>query len=180
MSSQETAILGGGCFWCTEAIYQRLNGVLSVQPGYAGGTRKNPTYEAVSMGTTGHAEVIKVIFDPSIITYQQLLEVFWNTHDPTTLNQQGADIGTQYRSIVLTTSPSQMKTAQELKERFNRELFKGKMTTAVEPITEFYPAENYHQNYFSTHKDAPYCQVVISPKLKKFEHLYKNLTVSEE
>ncbi|MBP9700618.1 peptide-methionine (S)-S-oxide reductase MsrA [Candidatus Woesebacteria bacterium] len=177
MTNQETAILGGGCFWCTEAIYQRLNGVLSVQPGYAGGELKNPTYEDVSMGSTGHAEVIKVVFDPSKISYQQILEVFWNTHDPTTLNQQGADIGTQYRSIVLTTSTTQLETATKLKDRLNHELFKGKMTTAIEPATEFYPAEHYHQNYFNTHTDAPYCQVVISPKLEKFEHLFKELQV---
>lgn len=179
MTTHETAILGGGCFWCTEAIYQRLNGVISVVPGYAGGTTPHPTYEDVCTGTTGHAEVIKVEFDPAIISYEQLLDVFWNTHDPTTLNQQGADIGTQYRSIVLTTSPSQLETATRVKERFNRDHFNGKMTTAIEQASEFYPAEKYHENYFSTHRDAPYCQVVVAPKLEKFNHLYKDLQVKD-
>ncbi len=175
MTSQETAILGGGCFWCTEAIYQRLNGVLSVQPGYAGGHLKNSTYDQVSMGTTGHAEVIKVEFDPSEISYEQLLDVFWNTHDPTTLNQQGADIGTQYRSVVFTTSPQQLETAKKVRDRLNQEHFNGKIVTVIEQATDFYPAENYHQNYYNTHTDAPYCQLIISPKLQKFEHLYSNL-----
>lgn len=175
MANTEIAIVGGGCFWCTEAIYQRLDGVISVEPGYAGGKIQNPTYDQVSMGTTGHAEVIKIEFDPSRLTYQQLLEVFWNTHDPTTLNQQGADVGTQYRSIVFTTSPSQMETALQVKDRMNREQFNGKIVTAIEPATPFYPAENYHRNYFNTHKNAPYCQLIISPKLQKFEKLYTHL-----
>jgi peptide-methionine (S)-S-oxide reductase len=173
---QEKAYFGGGCFWCTEAIFQELKGVTSVTSGYAGGISKRPSYFTVSEGITGHAEVIEIAFDPSIITYEQLLDVFFHTHNPTTLNQQGADVGTQYRSIILTTSDDQAKTAkafiQQLKSVGE---FSDPIVTEIKPFEAFYPAENYHKNYYKKNTDVPYCQVVISPKMAKFHQRFKAL-----
>ncbi len=156
---QETAVFGGGCFWCTEAIFQRLKGVVKVTSGYAGGTMPDPGYAEVSTGTTSHAEVIKIEFDPSLISYSRLLDIFFAAHDPATLNRQGPDIGTQYRSVIFYTSPDQ-KTAAERK-------MKPGFTTQILPLEKFYPAEEYHQNYFNSNPDQPYCRLVIAPKLKK-------------
>ncbi len=175
-TKNEVAVFGGGCFWCTEAVFESLKGVVSVMSGYAGGTTANPTYEQVSSGRTGHAEVIKIEFNPSRIAYHDLLTVFFATHDPTTLNRQGADVGTQYRSIILTTTDAQKKEA----EAFIQELDQGepmgaKVVTEVQPLDAVYPAEAYHREYYRTHEDQPYCQVVISPKLEKLRKRFTEL-----
>jgi peptide-methionine (S)-S-oxide reductase len=171
----ELAYFGGGCFWCTEAVFGRVKGVLSVTPGYAGGKRENPTYEQVSTGATGHAEVIKVEFDPSLISYAQLLDIFWHVHDPTSLNKQGADEGTQYRSVILygdDTQKIQADTSLQMAQLSGE--FSQPIVTKIEPLDQFYTAEEYHKNYFDTHSDQPYCQVVIAPKLQKFLKKYSN------
>lgn len=160
------ATLGGGCFWCTEAVLQRIEGVLSVTPGYAGGSTPNPTYEEVCAGDTGHAEVVQVSFDPSLITYDEILDIFWQAHDPTTRNRQGADTGTQYRSIILYADEAQ-KTAAEKSMKKAQAKFRDPIVTEVKPLDGFWKAEDYHQNYYSTHGSAEYCRMVISPKLKK-------------
>jgi len=162
----ETATMGGGCFWCAEAVYQRIPGVKSVVSGFAGGTTANPSYEDVCTGATGHAEVIQIQFDPSVISYDKLLEVFWEAHDPTTLNQQGADHGTQYRSIILYSNEAQKTAAEKSKAEAARH-FSSPIVTQIVPLTKFYPAEDYHQNYYNTHKNTGYCQFVIGPKLRK-------------
>lgn len=165
----ETAVFGGGCFWCTEAIFVRVKGVTSVVSGYAGGSTDNPTYDDVSSSTTGHAEVIKVNFDPSIISYSDLLDIFFHIHDPTSLNQQGADMGTQYRSIILTTSPEQQTEAQDYKEKLEKSHeFKNRIVTLIQSLATFYTAEEYHAQYFEKHASQPYCELVIAPKVKKF------------
>jgi peptide-methionine (S)-S-oxide reductase len=173
--NREQAVFGGGCFWCTEAIFRELRGVEQVVSRYAGGKDSNPTYERVSRGDTGHAEVVSIQFDSSHITYHDLLTVFFATHDPTTLNQQGADIGTQYRSIIFYTSEAQKNDAEAYVESLRKEGLR--IVTAVEPLQQFYGAEEYHQDYYRTNKRAPYCEVVIEPKLEKvhkaFEHLLK-------
>jgi peptide-methionine (S)-S-oxide reductase len=171
----EIAIFGGGCFWCTEAIFTELRGVLSLTPGYAGGDTPNPTDEAVSSGTTGHAEVIRIEFDPSIIPYHDLLDIFMHTHDPTTPNQQGNDVGSQYRSIILFTSEAQHSETQlflqELQstEEFNHK----KIVTELQPFANFTEAENYHKDYYAKNERQPYCQIVISPKLAKLRAKYR-------
>jgi peptide-methionine (S)-S-oxide reductase len=165
----EIATLGGGCFWCLEAVFQDLKGVLKVESGYAGGPAQNPTYEQVCSGRTGHAEVVQVTFDPAIISYQDLLEVFFAIHDPTTLNRQGADAGTQYRSAIFFQSPEQQQVAQQvIKELEAAQLWTGTIVTEVAPLKEFYRAEAYHQNYFRTNPMQPYCLAVVAPKVAKF------------
>ena len=172
----EVAVFGGGCFWCTEAVFNRFKGVMNVTSGYAGGKTTNPDYYQVSEGRTGHAEVIKIEFDPSQISYKQLLDVFWNTHDPTTLNQQGADVGTQYRSIILYTSDEQKQQAEKsLQELKSASTFAQPIVTEIQPLGEFYTAEEYHQKYFDKNPDQPYCQVVISPKVEKVLQKYAAL-----
>lgn len=166
-NNQEIAVFAGGCFWCTEAVFSSLKGVEDVKPGYAGGTVPNPTYEQVCSGNTGHAEATKITFDPSKITYNDLLTVFFATHDPTTLNRQGADVGTQYRSAIFFTTPEQEQQAKAFIERLNQD--GKKVVTEVIPFTEFYDAEDYHKNYYEAHKDEPYCAAVISPKLEKLQ-----------
>jgi peptide-methionine (S)-S-oxide reductase len=174
----DTAIFGGGCFWCTEAVFQQLRGVLSVTSGYAGGQLDNPTYEQVSMGNTGHAEVIKFEYDPEQISFQDLLEVFFATHDPTTLNRQGNDVGTQYRSVIFYESDMQKQEAQKFLQKLNDDkIFEAKVVTTIEPLVKFYPAEDYHQNYFNRNGDKPYCQVIINPKLEKFKKKFASLLV---
>ncbi len=171
----ELATFGNGCFWCTEAVFQRLQGVLKVESGYSGGGIPNPSYEAVCTGTTGHAEVIQVTYDPSQMSYDTLLEVFWDSHDPTTLNRQGADVGTQYRSVIFYHSEKQKLEAQELKEKLdNSGVYKHAIVTEIVPFTQFYKAENYHQDYFNLHGSQPYCAVVIKPKVDKLMKLYKD------
>jgi peptide-methionine (S)-S-oxide reductase len=175
----ETAIFGGGCFWCTEAVFSELRGVTSVAPGYAGGTTPDPTYEMVSSGRTGHAEVIKIEFDPSQISFNDLLTVFFATHDPTTLNRQGADIGTQYRSLVFYATDQQKKDAEAFIKKLNESDPNGKpVVTEIKPLEKFYEAEDYHHNYFKKNSGQPYCQVIIEPKVdklqKEFAELLKN------
>lgn len=178
---RDVAVFGGGCFWCSEAIFQRLKGIFSVLPGYAGGTIANPTYEQVSSGQTGHAEVIKIEYDPKVISYKDLLEVFFALHDPTTLNQQGNDIGTQYRSIILFNSDEEWRIANDYIDFLekNKE-FKNPIVTELKPLLAFYPAENYHKNYYLSHPNQLYCKLIISPKIikleKKFNPKLKPLT----
>jgi peptide-methionine (S)-S-oxide reductase len=173
MATTEIAILGGGCFWCLEAVYNELRGVESVISGYAGGSVANPSYEQVCGGRTGHAEVVQISFDPSVITYRDILDVFFTIHDPTTLNRQGADVGTQYRSIILFTSPEQEATARAVIAEVNASgLWHAPIVTQVEALDRFYPAEAYHQNYFERNPYQPYCQIVIAPKVAKARHKY--------
>ncbi len=164
----EQAVFGGGCFWCTEAVFQMLKGVSKVLPAYAGGTTVNPTYEQVSGGATGHAECISIDFNPSEISYKDLLTVFFGSHDPTTLNRQGADVGTQYRSVIFYTTPEQKQIAEAFIAELNSSNKEGKpIVTEVLPLGTFYIAENYHQDYYQRNKDAAYCEIVINPKLEK-------------
>ena len=162
----ETATFGGGCFWCGEAVFQRIPGVKSVTSGFAGGTAPHPSYEDVCTGQTGHVEVIQIQFDPSVIAYGKLMEIFFEEHDPTTLNRQGNDVGTQYRSIILYSSPEQKAAAEKAKADAGRHLSKP-IVTEIVPLTAFYPAEDHHQNYYNLHRTEPYCQFVIRPKLRK-------------
>jgi len=172
----ETAVLGAGCFWCVEAVYQRVNGVVAVESGYAGGHVENPTYNQVVSGKTGHAEVAKVTFDPEEISYEELLEVFWHTHDPTTLNRQGADVGTQYRSAIFYNSLEQKKIAEESMKRTDEsDLWDDEIVTEITPLSNYSVAENYHQNYFNNNPNAGYCSVVIAPKLAKFKKDFPHL-----
>lgn len=167
----EKATFGAGCFWCVEAVFERLDGVSSVVAGYAGGNRPNPTYEQVCTGATGHAEVAQITFDPKKISYEKLLDVFWKAHDPTTLNQQGADRGTQYRSVIFYHDEKQ-KPAAETSKRNAAKQFEDPIVTEIKPLDHFYEAENYHQDYFKNNSNAPYCRFVIKPKLDKL-HLDK-------
>ena len=171
----DTATFGSGCFWCSEAIFQRIDGVVKVVSGYSGGTIANPSYEQVCSGTTGHAEVINVIYDPTQVSFDELLSVFWKTHDPTTLNRQGNDVGTQYRSVVFCHSDEQKQKAEHYKEELNKSgAWDKPVVTAVEPIKNFYAAEDYHQNYYNNNSSKNmYCQYVIRPKLEKFEKVFK-------
>ncbi len=167
----ETATIAGGCFWCTEAIFKRLKGVESVTPGYSGGNVENPTYEQVCSGTTGHAEAIQIKFDPKIISYEKLLEVFFKLHDPTTLNRQDNDVGTQYRSSIFYHSAEQNRIALKVKDKIEKSaMYKNKIITEIVPFKNFYEAENYHKNYYENYKSQPYCQLIIDPKIEK---LYK-------
>lgn len=163
----EKALLGGGCFWCIEAVYNRLQGVQSAISGYAGGARKNPSYEQVCSGATGHAEVVEITYDPEIISYEEILQIFWEIHDPTTLNAQGADRGTQYRSVIYYYDEGQKAKAQHSIAEAQK-LFRDTIVTELSPAPEFYPAERYHQNYYSEHPTQGYCHVVIAPKIEKF------------
>lgn len=162
----EKATLGAGCFWCVEAVFQRIDGVRAVRPGYTGGKTANPTYKEVCTGTTGHVEVAEVTFDPSKVSFEKILEVFWASHDPTTLNRQGADIGTQYRSAIFYHDEAQKEIAEKSKRAAQKE-FKDPIVTEITPLTKFYVAEDYHHNYYNDNKFQPYCQFVIKPKLKK-------------
>lgn len=165
----EIATLGGGCFWCMDAVYERLPGVISVTSGYAGGHTANPTYEQVCTGTTGHAEVTQITFDPAKISFAKLLEVFWQAHDPTTLNRQGNDEGTQYRSVIFYHDEKQRLIAEKSKLAAQND-FSSPIVTEIVPFTKFYPAEDYHQGYYDDNTNAGYCRVVITPKLEKLEH----------
>lgn len=165
----ETATLGGGCFWCTEAILSELAGVVSVMPGYAGGKVAHPTYEQVCTGRTGHAEVVQVVFDPAVVSYHDLVTVFMTTHDPTSLNRQGNDVGTQYRSVILYHSPSQRATAEQVVgELESARLWRKKIVTELVPFTEFFAAEEYHRDYFRRNPASGYCRAIIAPKVSKF------------
>jgi len=169
----EIATLAGGCFWCTEAVFKDLKGVEKVEPGYAGGTVPNPTYEQVCTGRTGHAESVQVTFDPAIISYEELLKIFFTVHDPTTLNRQGADVGTQYRSVIFYHSDQQKSTAQRVvSEVTAAKLWNAPIVTQIEPFQAFYRAEAYHHDYFENNPRQPYCQMVIAPKVRKFREHY--------
>ncbi len=169
----DTATLGAGCFWCVDAIFRELDGVLSVTAGYAGGHTADPDYKSVCSGTTGHAEVARIVYDPSRISFDELLEVFWQTHDPTTLNRQGADVGTQYRSVIFYHSAMQKAKAEDYKARLDGSgAWDKPIITEISPLQRFYPAENYHQDYYAANPDAGYCQYVIRPKLEKFRKVF--------
>ena len=168
----EVATLGGGCFWCTEAVFQMLPGVKSVTSGYAGGTKENPTYKEVCTGTTGHAEVIQIKYDPSVVSYEKVLTTFWEAHDPTTLDRQGPDAGTQYRSIILYSSEAHRVAAEKSKAEAQRH-FRQRIVTQIVPLKQFYPAEDYHQDYYRANPNQPYCRAVIQPKVEKFEKKLK-------
>lgn len=171
----ELATFGGGCFWCTEAIFERVKGVHAVVSGYAGGDVPHPGYRQVSTGLTGHAEVVQITYDPAVVSYYELLEIFFRTHDPTTLNRQGADVGTQYRSVILYHSEEQKKAATEIIALLEKEgIWKDPVVTAVEPFDTFYKAEEYHQEYFENNRNQGYCRAVITPKIEKFEKLFRN------
>ena len=170
---KETAVLGNGCFWCTEAIFQQLKGVIKVTSGYSGGQMDNPDYQSVCTGTTGHAECLEIQFDTSIISFEQLLEVFFNTHNPTTLNRQGDDIGSQYRSVIFYMNPIQMEIAAAYISQLNKStIFQDPIVTTLEPFDKFFPAESYHQNYYNLNGQNPYCQLVVKPKVEKFKKHY--------
>lgn len=174
----ENAFLGGGCFWCLEAVYRHVKGVVEVTAGYAGGATINPTYETVSTGETGHTEVVKIEYDPAIIKYEDLLHIFFTIHDPTTLNRQGSDVGTQYRSVILYANEYQRDIAVKVMEEIEKEkVYAGPLVTGIFPLDHFFPAEEYHQRYFEKNPDASYCQLVVAPKVGKFRakygHLYK-------
>ncbi len=172
----KTAVFGGGCFWCTEAIFQMLEGVSKVESGYAGGSTSSPSYEAVSSGSTGHAEVIRITYDPAVVSYEDLLTVFFGSHDPTTPNRQGADVGTQYRSVILYRSEEERATAQRVAREIQDSLKDGtRVVTQIVPLDQFFPAESYHQNYFKENTNAPYCQLIIEPKIEKVKKRFVKL-----
>ena len=170
MAKSEIATLGGGCFWCVEAVFQRIEGVISVKPGYAGGNVKNPTYKQICTGKTGHAEVAKIEFDPSMITYSQILNVFWQSHDPTTLNRQGNDVGPQYRSVIFFHDESQEEIAKKSKVDADKSgYWDNEIVTEITLLNNYYDAEDYHDNYYNNNPNQPYCLFVIKPKLDKLE-----------
>lgn len=170
----QTATLAGGCFWCTEAVFKRLKGIEHVTSGYTGGAMDDPSYSLVADGNTGHAEAIQLEYDPEIISYERLLDVFWATHDPTTLNQQGADMGTQYRSVIFYHNDEQKKLAEASKKQLEEEKkYNNPIVTEIVPFSTFYKAEDYHQDYYDTNKNAPYCMVVIDPKIRKLMTNFK-------
>jgi peptide-methionine (S)-S-oxide reductase len=172
--TREVATLGGGCFWCLEAVFDQVQGVESVESGYTGGTVAKPTYRQVCTGMTGHAEVVQVTFDPAVISFADLLGIFFSIHDPTTLNRQGADVGTQYRSAIFYHTPEQQRVAEQtIRDLTAARLWDDPIVTEVVPLTAFYPAEDYHQEYFERNGGQPYCQIVIAPKVAKFRSHYK-------
>lgn len=174
--NSEIAVFGGGCFWCTEAVFQSLKGVSSVVPGYAGGAVDDPNYIDVSQGNTGHAEVVRIEFDPNVISFDKLLEVFWSVHNPTSLNRQGNDVGEQYRSVILYTTDLQKEIAENSKKNLSASgQYDSPIVTEIEPLDIFFEAENYHKNYYINHKDDAYCEVVINPKLQKLMEKFPKL-----
>jgi peptide-methionine (S)-S-oxide reductase len=171
----ETATFANGCFWCSEAVFKRLKGIKSVLPGYSGGQVNNPSYEQVCSGRTGHAESIQIEFDPKVISFEKILDIFWRTHDPTTLNQQGNDVGTQYRSAIFYHDLKQKEIAEESKRELENEgVYKNPIVTEITPFNSFYVAEDYHKNYYDEHRDAPYCSYIIDPKVHKLLLNYEN------
>jgi peptide-methionine (S)-S-oxide reductase len=171
----DTATFGTGCFWCTEAIFQQLDGVIKVTSGYSGGQVKKPTYKEVCAGTTGHAECLNIVYDPAKITFDELLEIFWQTHDPTTLNRQGGDVGTQYRSVIFYHNDEQKAKSEKYKTELDKSgAFENPIVTTLEPAATFYPAEDYHQNYYNNNGSQGYCQMVIRPKVEKFKKVFKD------
>lgn len=177
-TSTETAVLGGGCFWCLEAVYQQLKGVQHVESGYTGGHVENPTYEQVCNGDTGHAEVVKLSFDPALISFREILEIFFTIHDPTTLNRQGNDVGTQYRSVIYYDSPEQQDTAKHIIAEMAL-VWDAPLVTELSPVEKYYKAEEYHQNYFQQHPFQGYCAFVVAPKLAKFRQVFAEKSKGE-
>lgn len=176
----QTAVFGGGCFWCTEAVFRRLKGVVSVRPGYAGGHKENPSYEEVSNGRTGHAEVAEIRFDSAQISYLQLLNVFFAIHDPTTLNRQGGDVGEQYRSVIFYTNDAQKQKAEEILDELEQQkIFDSSIVTEIKPLDKFYEAEDYHHEYYEKNKNKPYCTAVINPKVAKLRQKFSSLLKDE-
>ncbi|OHB20341.1 MAG: peptide-methionine (S)-S-oxide reductase [Parcubacteria group bacterium RIFCSPHIGHO2_01_FULL_56_18] len=176
----KTAVFGGGCFWCTEAVFKMLKGVVHVEPGYAGGVIANPRYEQVSVGDTGHAEVIRVTYDPKRLSYDDLLTVFFGSHDPTTPDRQGNDIGEQYRSVIFYQDEDEKATAERIIKEVNESLTDGtRVVTQLVPLSDFYPAEDYHKDYFANNKSAPYCQLIIEPKVEKVRKRFAELVNPE-
>lgn len=174
IQAQEVATFGGGCFWCTEAVFAELKGVSKVESGYSGGENANPTYKEICTGLTGHAEVIQITYDPSVLDFEDLLEVFFATHNPTTLNRQGADVGTQYRSVIFYHTPKQKQKSEFIIQALNEQkIFDQSIVTEVSAFDQFYPAEDYHQDYFANNANQPYCRAVIVPKMDKFKKLFK-------
>ena len=174
-SNLETITLGGGCYWCVEAVYENLDGVKSVVSGFSGGKVANPTYEEVCTGTTGHAEVVQITYDKNVTDINEIFKVFFTVHDPTTLNRQGADVGTQYRSVIFYKNEDQKKAAQSIIAELNKaKVYNNPIVTKVEPFKVFYKAEDYHQNYYANNKSQPYCKMVIQPKIEKFEKVFKD------
>ncbi len=172
-SSTEVATLAAGCFWCTEAVFKIVKGVVKIEPGYTGGSMPNPSYEQVSSGTTGHAEAVQITFDPAVISYKEILEIFFGTHDPTTQNRQGPDVGTQYRSVIFYHNEAQKTTAEALIDELNKEkIWDNPIVTQVVPFKVFYSAEEYHKDYFARHPESAYCQQVITPKLVKLQQKF--------
>ena len=181
MEGLKKATFGSGCFWCTEAIFERVKGVVSVVSGYSGGMVENPTYEQVCSGKTGHAEAVQITYDPKVVSYPELLEIFWRTHDPTTLNRQGNDVGTQYRSAIFYHNEEQKKLAEEYKKKLDESGAWGNpIVTEIVPYKNFYKAENYHQDYFENNPNQGYCSFVIAPKVEKFEKVFKDKLKSEK
>ncbi len=177
----QEATFGAGCFWCVEAVFEELKGVKSVEAGYAGGHVKNPSYKEVCTGNTGHAEVARIVYDPEVITFEDLLQVFWHSHDPTTKNRQGADVGTQYRSVIFYHNDEQKESAERLLQEIDgSDLWQDPIVTDIEPLSNYYPAEDYHQNYFEKHKNGGYCQTVIAPKIKKLHQNFGHLIQEKE
>jgi peptide-methionine (S)-S-oxide reductase len=175
LADTEIAVFGGGCFWCTEAVFERVEGVLKVESGYSGGKIKNPTYKEICSGLTGHAEVVRISFNPAIVRFEVLLEIFFKTHDPTTLNYQGNDKGTQYRSVIFFTSEYQRNAAETIIKKLNAEkIYKDKIVTELSPLGRFYMAEDYHQDYFEKNPSQGYCQFVVQPKVEKFTKVFKD------
>ena len=173
-NSVEFATLGGGCFWCIEAAFQEIRGIINVKSGYAGGTTASPTYEQVCTGTTGHAEVVQVTFDPNIISFKDILEIFFTAHDPTTLNMQGADVGTQYRSVIFYHNERQKEIAEQTIQKFDAaKVWDDSIVTTIEPLKKFYKAEDYHRKYFQRHPEAAYCRIVIAPKIAKLRKKHR-------
>ncbi|WP_291285002.1 peptide-methionine (S)-S-oxide reductase MsrA [Flavobacterium sp.] len=174
-SNFETITLGGGCYWCVEAVYENLDGVKSVVSGFSGGKVANPTYEQVSTGTTGHAEVVQITYNKNITDLNEIFKVFFTVHDPTTLNRQGADVGTQYRSVIFYKNDEQKKAAESIITELNKaKVYNSPIVTKIEPFSVFYKAEDYHQNYYANNKNQPYCKMVIQPKIEKFEKVFKD------
>ena len=174
-SNTEVATFGAGCFWCVEAIFSRVDGVLDIKSGYSGGNVKNPSYKEVCTGKTGHAEICKITFDPLKVSYLNLLEIYWKTHDPTTLNRQGNDVGTQYRSVIFYHNEEQKKIATEMKDQLNQEgIWNDPIVTEIVPFEAFYPAEGYHDDYYENNPNQPYCSFVITPKVEKFEKTFRD------
>ncbi|MEK7510487.1 MAG: peptide-methionine (S)-S-oxide reductase MsrA [Patescibacteria group bacterium] len=175
-SHLETSVFAGGCFWCTEAVFERLKGVESVMSGYTGGHKANPTYQQVCEGQTGHADAIKIVYDPALISYETLLAVFFATHDPTSLNRQGSDVGSQYRSAIFYTTEEQKHLAEEFMKKLQEEgVYEKPIVTELKRLTDFYEAEEYHRQYYEKNKEAPYCQLVINPKIEKLKERYAHL-----